>query len=94
MKESDRIAAMEEELRKLGCEISSDENSVWIKGKSSLKGDEELDGHGDHRIVMALAVLASSIDGETVINGAEAVNKSYPDFFEDLRKTGVEVKLT
>jgi 3-phosphoshikimate 1-carboxyvinyltransferase len=43
---------------------------------------------------MALAVLASSIDGETVINGAEAVNKSYPDFFEDLRKTGVEVKLT
>ena len=94
MKESDRIAAMEEELRKLGCEISSDENSVWIKGKSSLKGDEELDGHGDHRIVMALAVLASSIDGETVINGAEAVNKSYPDFFEDLKKTGAEVKLT
>ncbi|MBR2600432.1 MAG: 3-phosphoshikimate 1-carboxyvinyltransferase [Erysipelotrichaceae bacterium] len=94
MKESDRIAAMEEELRKLGCEISSDENNVWITGKADLKGEAELDGHGDHRIVMALSVLASSIDGETVINGAEAVNKSYPDFFEDLRKTGVEVKLT
>jgi 3-phosphoshikimate 1-carboxyvinyltransferase len=48
-----------------------------------------LNGHNDHRIVMALSVLASIADGPVVMEGCEAVNKSYPDFFEDLKKTGV-----
>ena len=49
-----------------------------------------LDGHNDHRLVMALSVMLSRYGG--VINGAEAINKSYPDFFDDLIKLGIEVK--
>ena len=53
------------------------------------KPTEPLFGHNDHRIVMALSVLASKVGG--VIDGAAAVNKSYPSFFEDVRGLGVEV---
>ena len=48
----------------------------------------EVDGAGDHRIVMAAAMAASFCDGDVIINGAEAVTKSYPDFFEDYKKLG------
>ena len=50
-----------------------------------------LDGHNDHRIVMALAVILSKIGGE--IQGAEAVRKSYPDFFDDIKQLGAEVEI-
>ncbi len=90
VKESDRIACMEEELRKLGCDISSTSDTVYVKGKSLIKGNVTLDGHNDHRIVMALSVLATCADGPVTINGAQAINKSYPEFFEDLSSTGVQ----
>ncbi len=90
LKESDRIAAMETELRKLGCIISSSEDTVRVHGKTAIRGNTVLDGHGDHRIVMALSVLSAIADGPVRISGAEAVNKSYPSFFEDFRKAGGE----
>lgn len=89
MKESDRIACMETELRRLGCTITSDQDSVTITGASPIHGNVTLQGHNDHRIVMALSILASIADGPVCIEGCEAVNKSYPNFFEDLAGTGV-----
>ena len=90
IKESDRIASMEKELKKLGIIIESSENEVVVK-ESSIINITELDGHNDHRIVMALSILASSLEEEIIIDGAEAINKSYPRFFDDLRKIGVNV---
>lgn len=90
LKESDRIYAMEEELKKLGLDIESSDDEVIVK-ESSISKYEELDGHNDHRIVMALSILAAGDENGVVINGVEAINKSYPKFFKDLEKIGVNV---
>ena len=88
IKESDRIGVMEEELRKLGCDIHSDGGTVVVNGPSKLKESVVLCGHNDHRVVMCLSMLAS-LSEDITISGSEAINKSYPKFFEDLRKLGV-----
>lgn len=89
VKESDRANVMAEELEKFGANVKVYENSVEIK-KTQLKPPiVPLCGHNDHRIVMALSVLAVVFGAE--IDGAEAVNKSYPDFFRDIKKAGVNV---
>lgn len=89
MKESDRANVMAEELKKFGANVKVYENSVEIE-KTQLKPPiVPLCGHNDHRIVMALSVLATVFGAE--IDGAEAVNKSYPDFFRDINKAGVNV---
>ena len=93
-KESDRIGAMCEELRKFGCETHEEEEVLRIRGTGRLERPDVLDGHNDHRVVMALSVLAACSDEPVVITGAEAVNKSYPAFFEDLKKTGASVTLS
>lgn len=93
IKESDRIEAMKSELEKLGCEVRCEENDVWIRGAEYLKGDVTLEGHNDHRIVMALSVLATVCQEKVTVNGIEAVNKSYPDFFEVLKNMRVEVEV-
>ena len=91
IKESDRIAAMQEELAKLGVMLTADEDSVTVNPGVLRMPDVPLDGHGDHRIVMALSVLLTVTGG--VIEGAEHVNKSFPDFFEKLQELGIEVQL-
>lgn len=89
VKESDRANVMAEELKKFGANVKVYENSVEIE-KTQLKPPiVPLCGHNDHRIVMALSVLAVVFGAE--IDGAEAVNKSYPDFFRDIKKAGVNV---
>ena len=93
IKESDRVRCMLEELDKLGVRSEYDEDSVTIWGGITACDDMVFDGHNDHRIVMALAIMALGLDKDIIINGAEAVNKSYPAFFEDLRKTGAKVEL-
>lgn len=92
IKESDRIACMEEELAKLGCFMESEGGTVRVRGITPVRGGAHLSGHNDHRIVMALSVLASSSEVPVYIHGAEAVSKSYPDFFRDLSGTGVKVE--
>lgn len=92
IKESDRIACMEEELTKLGLKMQSNGGTVMIQGCSNLKGGVTLQSHNDHRIAMALATLACIAKEPIIIEGAEAVNKSYPAFFEDLKKTGAEIE--
>lgn len=89
VKESDRANVMADELKKFGANVKVYENSVEIE-KTQLKPPiVPLCGHNDHRIVMALSVLAAVFGAE--IDGAEAVNKSYPDFFRVIKKAGVNV---
>lgn len=91
IKESDRAEAMKNELLKFGVNTTIFDNRVIVSGK--LKAPSaELYGHNDHRIVMALSVLAARVGG--VIDGAEAVSKSFPDFFDVIKKLNVKVNLT
>ena len=89
MKESDRGAAMARELSKFGAQLVIGENEIRIPKTELHAPDIVLDGHNDHRIVMSMAVLCVKYGG--VIAGAEAVNKSYPGFFEDLEKLKVSI---
>lgn len=89
VKESDRANVMAEELKKFGANVKVYENSVEIERTQLKPPIVPLCGHNDHRIVMALSVLAAVLGAE--IDGAEAVNKSYPDFFRVIKKTGVNV---
>ena len=88
IKESDRAAAMRGELKKFGVNVAVGENSVTVSGAPHAP-DAVLSGHGDHRIVMALAVLCTRFGG--VIDGAQAVEKSFPDFFDRLKDLGVKI---
>lgn len=89
IKESDRGAAMAQELKKAGvvCEIK--ENSIIVPAGASAP-KEAFFGHNDHRIVMALAILATQHGGRII--GAEAVAKSFPNFFRELQNLKIEVK--
>lgn len=89
-KESDRGQAMHEELLKLGGGLTFGENTITVPKLDSIKEEALLDGHNDHRIVMALALILSKYGG--AVDGAQAVRKSYPAFFEDIKKLGAEVK--
>jgi len=83
VKESDRIAAIATNLRKMGAEVDEREDGLRIPGRQSLHG-AELDSFGDHRIAMAFAVAALRADGDTQIANADAAIISYPAFFETL----------
>ncbi|MCQ2523401.1 MAG: 3-phosphoshikimate 1-carboxyvinyltransferase [Lachnospiraceae bacterium] len=89
IKESNRGLVMCEELRKFGVETVMEENRIEIMKSKLCKPTEEISGHNDHRIVMSMALLLSRFEGE--IEGAQAVTKSYPGFFEDIEKLGIEV---
>ena len=90
MKESDRGEAMKQELSKFGAKIKTEENRITVEPSTLRAPNETLSGHNDHRVVMSLAVLASVYSAE--IDGAEAVSKSFPGFFEVIRGLDIEVK--
>ncbi len=79
MKETDRIAVMTQELKKMGADITELPDGMIIR-PSQLKG-AKVHGHGDHRVVMSLAIAALKARGETVIDTAEAVDITFPGFF-------------
>ena len=89
IKESDRAAAMAEELQKFGTSVSVHEDTVVVYPVDFHAPEEALKGHNDHRIVMSLAVLLTLTGGK--IEGAEAIDKSFPDFFERVTQLGVKV---
>ena len=91
IKESSRATVMADELSKFGAEISVGENDVKIAPVPLHRPEEILRGHNDHRVVMALAVLVTRFGG--VIDDAQAVSKSYPEFFRDLAALGVQVHM-
>ena len=86
-KESDRLATVAAMLNDLGGEVEIAEDGLIINGKGKLRGGRA-DGAGDHRIVMCAAVASALCDGEVIIDGAEAVSKSYPDFWRDFSSLG------
>ena len=89
IKESDRGAVMAAELAKFGVPVTVNENDIIVEGGHFRAPKEVLFGHNDHRVVMSMAVLASLTGGE--IEGAEACRKSYPAFFDVIKKLGIEV---
>lgn len=90
-KESNRALTLQEEFGKMGVDIELQDNLMLIKGGNGLKG-AAVHSHHDHRIAMACAVAALKASGETVISDAQAVNKSYPDFYEHIEQLGALVK--
>lgn len=90
IKESDRGAAMAEELAKFGCNTEVWENEITVHPRALKTPELPLSGHNDHRIVMALSLLCSITGGS--IYGAEAVNKSFPDYFRKLASLGIKVE--
>lgn len=89
IKESDRARAMAEELTKFGTSVTVYDDKVVVYPADFHAPTEPLYGHNDHRIVMSMAILLSLTGGE--IEGAEAIAKSYPEFFDHLRSLGIEV---
>lgn len=91
IKESDRGQVMAGELKKFGITVRCMENEIVVEAGELHKPGEPLKGHNDHRIAMALAVLCTLTGG--CIEEAECVRKSYPGFFEDMKKLGTGVEL-
>jgi 3-phosphoshikimate 1-carboxyvinyltransferase len=90
IKESNRINDLAIELNKFGINVEEYDNEVVFKKQVLQNPTEILKGHNDHRIVMALSVLLTLTGG--YIEDEEAVKKSYPTFFEDLKQIGIEVR--
>jgi 3-phosphoshikimate 1-carboxyvinyltransferase len=88
LKESDRVAAVKDGLERMGITVKEEENRLTING-GSIRG-AVTDPRNDHRIAMAFSILGT-VAGETVINNAECVTKTYPDFWKVLRSIGGEV---
>jgi 3-phosphoshikimate 1-carboxyvinyltransferase len=91
-KESNRGLTLQEEFAKMGVEIILQNDLMMIKGGQGLKGAVVHSRH-DHRIAMACAVAALKATGETLIEEAEAINKSYPNFYEHLQMLNADVSL-
>ncbi|WP_367925645.1 3-phosphoshikimate 1-carboxyvinyltransferase [uncultured Ruthenibacterium sp.] len=91
VKESDRIAAMQQEVKKLGGRIEADGDTVRVY-PAALHDAANLVGHNDHRVVMALTVAALAARVRAVIDGAQAVQKSWPEVFTQMKQWGAQVK--
>jgi 3-phosphoshikimate 1-carboxyvinyltransferase len=91
-KESNRALTLQEEFAKMGVEIKLQKDEMIIKGTGKIKGATVHSRH-DHRIAMACAVAALKADGETNIEDAEAISKSYPDFYEHLKLLGATISI-
>ncbi len=91
LKESDRLAAVREELCKVGVRVEESSDSLTIYGTSALCA-AKLDAHNDHRIAMMDAILATKTDGPSVLHGAGSVAKSYPTFWDDYTALGGKIQ--
>ena len=89
-KETDRLGDTATELGKMGIKTDVSDNTMVVYG-GKPKGSE-IEAHNDHRMAMSLAIAALFADGNSIVNGAEAVTKSYPWFFADLAKLGAKVE--
>ncbi len=84
VKESDRISTLAEELKKMGASVEETGDGMIIEGRDKLTG-ADVNGCGDHRIAMALAVAGLVAEGETAVKDAEVINVSFPGFMQSLR---------
>ncbi|WIV67437.1 3-phosphoshikimate 1-carboxyvinyltransferase [Natrialbaceae archaeon AArc-T1-2] len=91
-KETDRVSAMAEELATLGVETTERRDELTIHGDESTLTGGTVDGRADHRIVMSLAVAGLAAEGETIIEGSDHVDVSFPNFFEVLYELGADLE--
>lgn len=91
-KESNRALSLQDEFDQMGVTIDIEDDLMIVQGGDTVKG-ADVHSHHDHRIAMACAVAALKATDTMVIDEAQAVNKSYPDFFSDLKKLGADVSL-
>lgn len=89
IKETDRLAALQTELGKFGATVDIDSESLTLQPQSNLKSEVAVDTYNDHRMAMAFGPLALKAD--FVVNDAEVVSKSYPDFWNDLKTLGFSI---
>jgi 3-phosphoshikimate 1-carboxyvinyltransferase len=90
-KETDRVAAMKRELTRLGARVEASRDKLSVYGSDSSLRGTRCDGYDDHRIVMALSVAGLVASGETTIAGRDAVDVSFPDFFDVLSSLGGDI---
>jgi len=91
-KESNRALTLQQEFGKMGVEIVLQDDLMLVKGGNGLQG-ATVHSHHDHRIAMACAVAALGATGKTTIEEADAIDKSYPDFYEHIRALGAAVTI-
>lgn len=91
-KESNRIAAMAQELRKMGATIQETDDGMIIQS-SPLHGSSNLYGHGDHRVILSLAVAALGAKGRSIIHEVDPIHKTYSSFVQDLQALGAELRI-
>ena len=92
VKESDRIAALAAELRRMGARIKEHPDGFAIEGPTPLRG-ALVHSHGDHRLAMALAVAGLIAQGETIVEDAECIGDSFPGFVERMQALGAEIEV-
>ena len=88
VKESDRIRSVADNLGRMGVKVKERPDGLVIEGGGVIKGGCAIDSYGDHRLPMAMTVLAMSADGPVRMDDIACVNKSYPQFWDDLVKVG------
>jgi 3-phosphoshikimate 1-carboxyvinyltransferase len=91
-KESNRALTLQDEFDKMGVLIKLERDEMLIQGTGFVKG-ADVHSHHDHRIAMACAVAGLKANSEMVIEEAQAVNKSYPDFYSDIKKLGANLEI-
>ncbi|MFX0022392.1 MAG: 3-phosphoshikimate 1-carboxyvinyltransferase [Candidatus Hermodarchaeota archaeon] len=93
LKESDRISSMARELSKMGVKVIEEEDKLTIFHCDKLKGTT-INHNNDHRVAMACCIAAMYADSSSYIERSEIVNDSYPSFFEDLKKLGLQMEIS
>jgi 3-phosphoshikimate 1-carboxyvinyltransferase len=92
-KESDRINDLCAELRRAGCEVEPQHDAIIVHGRpAGIEGGVVVDGHNDHRLLMALATVALRSRQGLTLTSVEHIAKSYPHYFEELQCLGVDVR--
>jgi len=90
IKETDRLLALQNELSKLGANVSVTDRTLTLESSNKINSQVAIDTYNDHRMAMAFAPLA--LKTEIIINDAEVISKSYPDFWKDLKQLGFGIK--
>jgi len=88
VKESDRIRSVVDNLARMGVKVEEKPDGMVIEGSARVRGGVSVDSYGDHRLPMAMSVLALAADAPVRMDDIACVNKSYPEFWDDLRKVG------
>lgn len=92
LKESDRIASISQELKRMGALVEESQDGLRIRGQTRLQG-AVIDSHDDHRIAMTCMIAGLIADGTTVVENIECVRKSYPSFISDMQSIGAQITI-